>query len=63
MNFQSIEFRKVSCEFVAENSLLQWMIKKAKRTNVTLHGILWNKVNARTRHARTIEQKNMLLAR
>ena len=30
---------------------------------VTLHGILWNKVNARTRHARTIEQKNMLLAR
>ena len=29
---------------------------------VTLHGILWNKMNARTRHARTIEQKNMLLA-
>ena len=28
MNFQSIEFRKVSCEFVVENSLLQWTIEK-----------------------------------
>ena len=30
---------------------------------VTLHGISGNKVNARTRHARTLKQKNPLLTR
>ena len=32
-------------------------------TFVTLHGISGNKVNARTRHARTLKQKNPLLTR